>query len=154
MIEIEPDDLSDGKIIALLDSHRQEMFKHSPPESVHALDASTMQHPNLSFYSATIRGQFAACGALKRHDASLAEIKSMKTCNEYLRQGIAHAMLSHLIERAKERGHARLCLETGTMDAFIPSRKLYARSGFLVCEPFADYIQDPHSVCMALNLRD
>jgi putative acetyltransferase len=152
VIDIRPDDLSDGKVISLLELHRLEMFKHSPPQSVHALDVAAMHHPDLSFYSALLNGQFAACGALKHHDAHLAEIKSMKTKDEYLRLGVASGMLDFMINKAVERGYSTLCLETGSMNAFIPARQLYARAGFTLCEPFAGYVSGPHSVYMALEL--
>jgi putative acetyltransferase len=43
-------------------------------------------------------------------------------------------------------------LETGSMEVFEPAHQLYARHGFLVCEPFADYVEDPNSVCMMKEL--
>jgi putative acetyltransferase len=152
VIEICPDDLSDGNVISLLESHRHEMLKHSPPQSVHALDIESMHHPGLSFYSAQFDGRFAACGALKEYDADLAEIKSMKTKREFLRRGIANAMLNFLIDKATQLDYSTLYLETGTMNAFVPARQMYARAGFVKCEPFAGYVKDPHSVCMALAL--
>ena len=38
-------------------------------------------------------------------------------------------------------------------DGFAPARALYARFGFEVCAPFADYRDDPNSVCMTLELE-
>lgn len=152
MIEIRRDDLSDGKLIKLLELHRQQMFEHSPAESVHALDVGAMTHPDVRFFSAIKNGHFVACGALKHHHDKLVEIKSMKTIDQFLRQGIAKAMLSYLIDEARSRGYKSVCLETGTMNAFIAARNLYASAGFISCEPFADYFADPHSVCMMLEL--
>lgn len=34
-----------------------------------------------------------------------------------------------------------------------PARRLYGRNGFTVCEPFADYVPDPNSVFMSLELK-
>jgi putative acetyltransferase len=34
------------------------------------------------------------------------------------------------------------------MEAFEPARQLYARAGFTLCAPFAEYIEDPNSVFM------
>jgi putative acetyltransferase len=39
------------------------------------------------------------------------------------------------------------------MEAFAPARALYARYGFVVCEPFAGYRLDPNSVFMTLEVR-
>jgi len=51
-IELKIDDLSDGAIIKLLDSHRQEMHKYSPPKSIHALDVNNFKEPNITFWGA------------------------------------------------------------------------------------------------------
>ncbi|MEE2930068.1 MAG: hypothetical protein VX599_05105 [Pseudomonadota bacterium] len=61
-------------------------------------------------------------------------------------------MLDHVIAEARLRGYQRLSLETGSMDGFKPSRTLYLSCGFEVCPPFADYVEDPHSVFMSRQL--
>jgi len=38
------------------------------------------------------------------------------------------------------------------MAAFEPARRLYADCGFAHCEPFGDYVNDPNSVFMTLEL--
>lgn len=38
------------------------------------------------------------------------------------------------------------------MEVFEPARQLYKRHGFAACEPFADYVEDPNSVCMTMEL--
>ena len=152
--DLHEDDLSDGQVIELLELHRLEMLKHSPPENVHALDVDAMRSPDLTFWSARIpnKQKIIACGALKRLDSGHAELKSMKVSDSYIGKGLGRLMLNHLIEVAQKRGYQRLSLETGTMDAFIPARGLYESIGFVECKPFADYFEDPHSVCMTLKL--
>jgi putative acetyltransferase len=39
------------------------------------------------------------------------------------------------------------------MEAFKPAWRLYESFGFRYCGPFADYMLDPHSVFMTLDLR-
>ena len=39
------------------------------------------------------------------------------------------------------------------MEAFAPARALYARFGFELCGPFADYVDDPDSVFMTRGLE-
>lgn len=92
------------------------------------------------------------CGALKELDAQHGEIKSMRTATSHLRKGVAQKLLQHIIAEAKHRGYERLSLETGSMEAFEPARRLYARFGFEVCEPFAHYTNDPNSVFMTMKL--
>jgi putative acetyltransferase len=47
---------------------------------------------------------------------------------------------------------ARLSLETGSWDHFAPARALYRSHGFVECGPFADYVLDPNSVFMTLEM--
>ncbi|MBU2877498.1 MULTISPECIES: GNAT family N-acetyltransferase [Aliiglaciecola] len=142
-----------AQLIALLKAHHQEMFEHSPPESVHALDESKFNADDLTFWGLWQQDELAGCGALKVLSAKHAEIKSMRTSKAFLRQGIAAKILTHLIREAKQRGYHRLSLETGSMEFFAPARALYAKNGFIECSPFADYVEDPHSVCMTLDIR-
>jgi putative acetyltransferase len=81
------------------------------------------------------------------------EIKSMRTARAHLKKGVGTAMLRHIIAEAQRRAYTRLSLETGSMAAFAPARALYARFGFVVCEPFADYDKDPNSTFMTRTLR-
>jgi len=61
-------------------------------------------------------------------------------------------ILRHIIDEARSRGYKRLSLETGSMAAFEPARRLYESHGFTYSGPFADYILDPNSVFMVKYL--
>lgn len=156
--EFAKDDLSDGQVIALLKLHLAEMHKHSPAESVHALNESQLLQSDIHFFSARINGEVAACGALKVLDDSSAEnssaeIKSMKTASEYTRQGLARRILIELIALARIMKVETLYLETGTAEVFSAARTLYTSCGFVPCEPFGTYQLDPHSCFYSLNLN-
>lgn len=146
------DELTDNNILELLNQHRQEMLKHSPPESVHALKAGDLRRPEIQFWSAWIGQNFAGCGALKELSSVHGEIKSMKTKDEYLRKGVARALLNKIVDEGRIRNYEQLSLETGSMGVFIPARRLYRAFGFKQCAPFADYFEDPNSTCMSLKL--
>lgn len=141
-------DLTDPRIVDLLGEHLRDMARHSPPESIHALDLSGLRRPEISFWTAWDGDDLLGCGALKQLDADYGEIKSMRTANAHRRRGVAAAMLRHLLGEAGTRSYRRLSLETGSMAAFEPARQLYASFGFAFCAPFADYIEDPNSVFM------
>lgn len=53
--------------------------------------------------------------------------------------------------RSQRHGYRGLGLETGSMDDFIPARKMYEKFGFVECGPFADDTEDPNSVSLSLN---
>lgn len=141
------------EIIKLLQVHHADMLRHSPVESVHALDLVGMQALNLCFWGAWQGQQLAACGALKQLNSIEGEVKSMRTATDFLRKGCAKQLLDEIIAGAVSRGYQRLYLETGTSDGFNPARQLYFRSGFVQCEAFSGYKADPASVFMCKSLR-
>jgi putative acetyltransferase len=152
-MQIRPDDPSRPALLALLREHHADMLRHSPPDSVHALDEDALHRGGVDFFSAWIDDRLAGCAALKELDPRHGEIKSMRTARPFLRRGVAAALLSHLVAEARRRGYTRLSLETGSMDAFAPARALYARHGFVACPPFADYAEDPYSVFMTRTME-
>ncbi len=151
-MHIKIDDLSGPEIHGLLQQHLRSMMLLSPPESVHALDIEGLRQPEVAFWSAWEDGELLGCGALKQLGPGHAEIKSMRTAEAHTRKGVARNLLAHLIDEARRCGYTRLSLETGSMQAFEPARKLYSDFGFTYCEPFADYVEDPHSVFMTREL--
>ena len=100
VMEIRVDDLTSPHVIQLLREHLQDMARHSPPESIHALDLDALRKPEITFWSVWQGEALMGCGALKRLDAAHGEIKSMRTAAPYLRQGVAAAMLKFILEEA------------------------------------------------------
>ncbi len=76
----------------------------------------------------------------------------MRTASSHLRRGVAARLMHHILEEATRRSYERLSLETGSMEAFAPARRLYAGFGFEPCGPFADYVEDPYSTFMTREL--
>lgn len=148
------DDLSGPEITQLLQEHLDDMHVHSPPESVHALDLGALRKPDITFWTVWSGEKLAGCGALKELDPTHGEIKSMRTPAEFRGKGLGKLMLRHIIDEARRRNYKRLSLETGSMAAFEPARQLYQSHGFQPCGPFADYILDPNSVFMTIDLKD
>jgi putative acetyltransferase len=153
-MQIELDDLRRPKVHALLQEHLDNMYELSPPEQVFALDLDKLRAPDISFWTVWHDGQLMGCGALKALSPTHGEIKSMRTPAVLRGRGAGRAVLVHIISVARERGYTRLSLETGTHPAFEPARRLYRSEGFVECGPFADYLEDPHSVFMQLQLTD
>lgn len=151
-MNIRIDNLEGEEIAALLVEHHQDMLKHSPPESVHALDLRSLKASEVTFWSAWRYDCLVGCGALKQLDTQHAEIKSMRTSAQHLRKGVARKLLQHILEVAKSRGYKRISLETGSMQAFEPARKLYASFGFDYCLPFEGYSEDPYSLFLTKEI--
>jgi putative acetyltransferase len=151
-MKIKIDDLQGPEIQALLQEHLDSMKLYSPPESIHALDIEKLRKPEITFWTVWEKDELLGCGALKELDPQHGEIKSMRTSARHRRQGVARAVLTHILEEARRRGYKRLSLETGSNEPFAPARSLYTAFGFISCEPFADYCLDPYSVFMTMQL--
>lgn len=151
-MKIRVDDLTGPEVVALLEEHLSNMRAITPPQSVHALPVDGLRRSDVTFWSVWDDGELLGCGALKELDPQHGEIKSMRTVAKHLRKGVALAVLNHILSEAKRRGYRRLSLETGAMPEFEPARQLYVRAGFRFCEPFADYVEDPNSAFMTMEL--
>lgn len=149
---IRKDILEGPEIAELLRAHLDHAARHSPPESIHALDLDRLRVPEITFWSVWFGESLVGCGALKELAPDHGEIKSMHTAAAHRGKGVAAALLERILEEAKARSYRRVSLETGTMEGFAPARALYHRYGFRVCPPFAQYREDPNSVCMTLEL--
>ncbi len=152
-MDIRVGDLKNKNIISLLEEHHKDMLRHSPIESIHALDLTALQAPKITFWSLWIDNELAGIGALKEINAEHGEIKSMRTSTNFLRKGIAKKLLIHIIEQANLRSYKRLSLETGTKDVFLPAQQLYRQFGFSECAPFDNYKEDPYSMFMTKILN-
>jgi len=151
-MDIRSDDLTSPQVHDLLAEHLRDMYRISPPESVHALDLEGLRKPDVTFWAAWEQGELLGCGALKQIDPQHGEIKSMRTALAHRRKGVARAILELLLQEALCRGYVRLSLETGAQPQFEPARLLYERFGFAYCAPFEGYREDPHSVFMTKQL--
>ncbi|MFM1988518.1 MAG: hypothetical protein RJA99_1475 [Pseudomonadota bacterium] len=148
------DDPARPDVRALLEEHLRDMHALSPPDSVHALDVAALKHPDVTFWSVRDGETLLGCGALKALDRHHGEVKSMRTPASLRRRGAGRAVLAHIVVEARRRGYRRLSLETGTVPAFEPARRLYERFGFQPCGPFGDYRLDPYSLFMTLDLDE
>jgi len=144
--------LEDTRVQRLLAHHFHTARSETAPGSAHALDLSHLKSPDIHFWSAWDGEYLIAIGALKRLSEVHGEIKSMHTEESHRRKGAGSAMLSHIITAARQMGLSRLSLETGSWPYFAPARALYRRHGFVGCPPFGEYVADPNSVFMTLEL--
>jgi putative acetyltransferase len=136
---IVPGDFENAQVRALLRLHLADAHANSPPGSVNAFDLSRLKAPDISVYTAWRDDKLLGMAALKELDAATGEIKSMRTDPAHLREGVAKALLDHILSVANERGYRRLSLETGSGEAFEPALALYRKNGFVNGEAFGGY---------------
>lgn len=151
-LRIIEDRLDGAQISALLALHLADMHANSPACSVHALPIESLRAPDVTFWSAWDGQELAGCGALRELTHDQGELKSMRAAPAYRGRGVGRAMLDHLLGEARARGYARVSLETGRGEAFLPAHRLYAANGFVECPPFGAYQPDPFSLFMTRQL--
>lgn len=145
-------DLADAGVQALIAYHQRAMREGSPPGLSFALDLSGLQAEGVTVWAAHVEGRVAAISALKRLDEKSCEIKSMRTHPEFLRQGLAAALLETIITHARAQGFRVISLETGSGPGFEPALALYRRRGFVNGPAFADYVLTDFNQCLHLAL--
>lgn len=147
-IVIRKDDLSSDESQSIVREHMAGMLANTPIESVHALPLDKLRQAHITFWTAWVGAELCGCGALQTLDQYHGEVKSMRTREKFLRQGVGQALLSHIVTEGCFRGFKRLSLETGSAESFAVARAMYFRNGFEICIPFGGYKVDPHSVFM------
>jgi len=151
-LKLGPADLNDPQLRDLVAAHRAHAFATTEPANVFALDADALREPGLEMVTAHRGDALMGIGGLRHLDAENGEIKSVHVAEAARGQGIGQQIISHLIARAREAGLRHLWLETGSMEAYAPSRALYSSAGFVVCGSFGDYPDHPGSAFMTKAL--
>lgn len=136
-----------SELIVALDRMMTELY---PAESNHLLELETLAGRDVTFLVARAGTRVIGCGAVRRRDADLGEIKRMFVVPDARELGLGREILSALEAKAREQGLSRLALETGVHQR--EAIGLYERAGFRACEPFADYKPDPLSLFMGKEL--
>ena len=151
-IKVREATLDDTQVRALALDHVRQMRAGSPPGQAFALDLTGLDDPAITLFGAWRGDELLGIGALKRLGAEGAEIKSMRTRADALRQGVARALLEAIIALARAEGITRLSLETGNGPTFEPALALYRTRGFRNGEAFADYENTDFNQCLHLDL--
>ena len=139
-----PDQPDVVRLIEELDAYQKPLY---PLESHHGVAIAALRQPNVVF--AVVRsadGQAVGCGAVVLGE-QYGELKRMYVRPGSRGQGIGEALLAFLESQARAAGLGVFKLETGNKQ--LEAIELYSRSGYVRCEPFGDYAEDPNSVFMS-----
>jgi len=95
-------------------------------------------------------GRPLGCGCFKPHGPDAVELKRMYVAPQARGRGVGRRLVGALEAWARELGHARAVLETGTSQP--EAVALYRRCGYQRTPCFGPYLDLPASICMAKAL--
>jgi putative acetyltransferase len=128
-------------LIAALNEH---LLALTPPEFCSHMTVEEMADADTTVFIARDDGGAVACGALRRHDGGIGEVKRMYTVPSHQGQGIGGRIVALVEALARDEGLTHLVLETGHRhDA---AWRVYERSGFTRCGPVLDYPPSDYSI--------
>jgi len=120
-------------------------------EKTHGLHPQDLVDPNFRFVIAKIDSSAIGCGALRRLEPYMGEIKRMFVLPCFRRRGIARRILEALESKAHELGYTSVLLETGIGQP--EAIGLYKSAGYHEIAGFGEYASNPLSVCLEKRLR-
>ena len=120
------------------------LLELTPPEFVFHMTVEQMAEPATTVFIARDEGKAVGCGALKRHENGIGEVKRMYTRPSHRGRKIGAEIVQHIEALAREQGIERLMLETG--DRHPAAWAVYERAGFTRCGPVLDYPDSKWSV--------
>ena len=106
--------------------------------------------PHGAFLVARVDGEAVGCGAVRRHDEGVAELKRMYVAPSARGRGVARALLAALEATARDLGYGALRLETGLRQP--EAMALYESSGYRRIEPYGPYAGSELTVCYQKSL--
>jgi GNAT superfamily N-acetyltransferase len=138
------------RLIAALNAEL--MATHPEPGSTHfSLSGEQVTAGEGAFLIAWLDEVAVGCGAVRRLDASTAELKRMYVDPQVRGRGIARALVESLEREARALGATRVVLETGKRLA--PAIRLYEDLGYVRIPLFGEYLSSPNtSVCFGKSL--
>ncbi len=152
VVEIRREPLDSAVARQLIASLNAELLARYPEEGAthFRLDVDEVAPGRGAFVVAYRADDPVGCGAIRRIDDDVAEIKRMYVVPEARGARLAAAILAALEAEARALAVARLVLETGERQP--EAIALYRRAGFVVIPRFGEYVDSALSLCMAKAL--
>jgi putative acetyltransferase len=134
-------------LIAELDA---DILARDPHGPIHGLHPGEHRDPRLRFFTLTVEGEPAGCGAVRELEPGVAELKRMYLRPPYRGRGLSRVLLGALEGEARASGVSVLRLETGPNQ--VEALALYRSSGYQAIARYGEYVGSPDSICMAKRL--
>jgi putative acetyltransferase len=151
-VEIRRTDLASPASHRLIGALNAELEARYPEEGANffRIDPEEVSQGRGAFLVAYIGENAIGCGAVRRIEPHVAEIKRMYVAPDVRGCGIGRQILDALEAESRQLGARRLVLETGPRQP--EAIALYERAGFVEIPLFGEYIGSQFSVCMAKDL--
>jgi putative acetyltransferase len=142
-----PDQPEIRALVANLNRHLLSLYR---PEDCYHLAIDELSRPEVTFFVARQAQKAVGCGALRRLDATMGEVKRMYTAPEARGSGLGRRILQAIEAEARQFGLERLVLETGHRQP--EALGLYRSEGFAARGAYLDYPDDGASIFMEKRL--
>lgn len=137
-------------LIAALNAELSERYPEDDSANHFRLDGHEVAPGRGTFLVAYDESVPIGCGAVRRIDEGVAELKRMYVAPAMRGRGVGRALLAALEAEARQLGVTRLVLETGPRQP--EAIALYEREGFVPITAFGEYEDHPLSVFMGKDL--
>jgi len=151
-VEIRREELSSPSAQQLILALNAELEARYPEEGANffRLDPEEVVEGRGAFLIAYIEGRPVGCGAVRRVEPTVAEIKRMYVDPSARNRRVGRRIVDALVGEARRLGATRLLLETGPRQP--EAIALYQHAGFAEIPLYGEYIGSQFSVCMAKDL--
>jgi GNAT superfamily N-acetyltransferase len=140
----------DPRLQVLVDEVQAEYVERYGGPDRTPIDPEAFAPPAGTFLLGLVDGEPVACGAYRRHEDEVAEIKRMYVRADRRRRGIARELLAQLEARAAESGYVRAVLETGTAQP--EALALYPSAGWTPIPGYGHYKWSLENRCFTKDL--
>jgi GNAT superfamily N-acetyltransferase len=130
---------------ALIEELDAELSACYPGLPTHGLRDRDLANPLTVFVIGRFDGDVVACGATRRLEPTVAEIKRMYVRPSARGRGFGRQILAALESTSRQAGVTRLILETG--DRQPEAVSLYQTAGFSPIPPYGEFKDNPFSRC-------
>jgi putative acetyltransferase len=151
MIEVCPVEVSEPRVVALLDALTSEIAVEGyTAEQTFGYTGEQLHNANVYLVGASVNGRLAGVGGLELQEDRVGELKRFFVTPEYRGTGVSDAVLDVLLAYARAHKLDVVRLETG--DKQRAAIAFYRRHGFVDIPRFGPYLASETSVCMRRRL--
>ncbi|GGH13054.1 GNAT family N-acetyltransferase [Paenibacillus segetis] len=149
-ISLKEVDFRNPDLLHLITKLDQYLYEIYPADEVFGVDFSDPRIAEIIFVIAYDSDVPVGCGAIRRVDHDVVELKRFFVEVDYRKRGIAGKILRYLEERAINLNYGVIRLETGAPQS--ESIYFYKKHGYTEIERYGEYVACESSLCYEKQL--